>query len=118
MASIVVSSLCLSSSAEENQIVSLKDAFDAGAVSLTFIPEESGGKLEVRVDRMDERPLIAQFDKGTTVFEFFSEQVSVSSDRTISIDLREAESASFLVRQEGNTLTTSGVVMWRKLPAE
>jgi hypothetical protein len=96
--------------------LSLKDAFDAGSVSLTFRAKDSGEKLQVEVKKVLPVSIIAKVDKGTTLFDFGTDSLSIYTDSVIMIDLTAKEEGSFIVKQSGTTRIKSGAVTWKKFP--
>ena len=102
----------------EDTTISLKDAFDAGSVSITFSAKASGEMLQVEVKKELPGSLIAKVDKGTTVFDFFGDKMSILTDSVIMVDLTEKEEGSFIVQQSGSSRITSGGVTWKKIPPQ
>lgn len=96
--------------------VLLKDAFDAGSVSLTFRAKDSGEMLQVEVKKVLPVSIIAKVDKGTTMFDFGTDSLSIYTESAILIDLNVKEGGSFVVKQSGNTRIKSGAVTWKKVP--
>lgn len=112
----LISHFSVISSFAGDKTISLKDAFDAGAVSLTFSAKASGESLEVEVKKELPGSFIAQVDKGTTIFNFFGDKMSIYTDSIIMVNLTDKEKGSFVVKQQGNSRITSGGVSWKKYP--
>lgn len=103
-------------SSADNKTIPLKDAFDSGSVSLTFRAKESGVMLQVEVKKVLPVSITAKVDKGSTIFDFGTDELSIYTDSIIMLDLTDKEEGSFVVKQSGNERITSGAVTWTKLP--
>ncbi len=92
----------------------IKEALEAGVISLTFTGQNDGEDLEIKVEKLGSKPVKINLMKGITLFEFGDNQISIYSDDTIQIDLTAVKSDIITIKQTGNFRIISGSATARK----
>jgi len=86
--------------------IEIKEAFEAGFVSVTFTAKENGEKLELKVKKMLSVPLIIVINKGTTTLGGVHEKFSIFTNRETKLDLSRKIEDSVVYYQTGKSRIT------------
>ncbi|MFH1884324.1 MAG: SH3 domain-containing protein [Planctomycetota bacterium] len=85
----------------EFDYVEIKEALEAGLLSVSFTGSEDEEKMEIRIERTLSVPLIVVINKGSTTFPHNYGEISIMTDEKILADLSEKMQDTIMVSQTG-----------------
>ena len=94
----------------------LKQAFEVGCVELTFTGKDQGEMLDLKITNVSRETLTVTIKKGTTIFVFPNQTISLFSEANKTISLDPAKNITVTLKQSGNPRITSGSMTVRKQP--
>lgn len=99
--SFIVNFSAPSSMASQTDIVDIKEAHDAGIVSLTFTGAQNEETLKINIKKVLQVPLIIEIPKGSTAFAHQYGEISIVLQDQMDIDLAKNMEDSVIVNQAG-----------------
>jgi len=81
--------------------VEIKEALEAGLISLYFTGSEDEEKLDIRIELILSVPLIIVINKGSTTFTHSYGKISIMTNERISVDLSKKMQATIMLPQVG-----------------
>ncbi|RJQ55189.1 MAG: hypothetical protein C4526_04125 [Nitrospiraceae bacterium] len=115
---VLIIFIALGSVSADESKRTLKEAFDDGAVSLSFRAKNAGNDLQIEVKKVFLPLVVLTVPEGTTTFDFGTDEFTIFTDKKLELDLSKNNEVSFIVQQRGKTKITSGAVTWTKLPKQ
>ncbi len=116
LVAIVTTAALAAQPAPQANALDVKQAFEIGRVELTFTGKEQGALLDLKITNVSRETLIVSISKGTTLFNFPRQTISLISEDNKTISLDPAKSTTITLKQGGNPRITSGSMTVRKNP--